>query len=267
MPWSRGLHQASAQPIPSASRATVTTSFWWRAGGTGWRPWPRACATRPGRKPSRWRSTSRTSKALSELEARAATDERLELLVNNAGFGGYRRFAEIEAGVIDELIGVHIRAVARLTRAALPGMLRRGQGAVVNIASLLALSGALPPDPLPHRAVYAGAKAFILAFTEALSGELGESRVRVQACLPGLVDTEYHRVAGRDPAKMPPMMKAPDVVAASLAALKQGEVVCIPGLDDPALIGNFAELRRTILMKANRPGSGAALSLAGTSDG
>jgi short-subunit dehydrogenase len=65
--------------------------------------------------------------------------------------------------------------------------------------------------------------------------------------------TEYHKVAGRDPAKMPPMMKAADVVAASLAALKQGEVVCIPGLDDPALIGNFAELRRTILMKANRP--------------
>jgi short-subunit dehydrogenase len=193
------------------------------------------------------------AKSLSGLEARAATDERLELLVNNAGFGGYRRFAEIDAGVIDELIGVHIRAVARLTRAALPGMLRRGKGAVVNIASLLALSGALPPDPLPYRAVYAGAKAFILAFTEALSGELGESRVRVQACLPGLVDTEYHKVAGRDPAKMPPMMKAADVVAASLAALKRGEVVCIPGLDDPTLIGNLAELRGTILMKANRP--------------
>src|SRR5580700_5060919 len=87
------------------------------------------------------------AKSLSGLEARAANDERLELLVNNAGFGGYRRFAEIDAGVIDELIGVHIRAVARLTRAALPGMLRRGKGAVVNIASLLALSGALPPDP------------------------------------------------------------------------------------------------------------------------
>ena len=57
----------------------------------------------------------------------AATDERLELLVNNAGFGGNRRFAEIEAGIIDELIGVHIRAVARLTRAALPGLLRRAK--------------------------------------------------------------------------------------------------------------------------------------------
>src|SRR5580700_9810481 len=193
------------------------------------------------------------AEALSQVEAQVAGDERLALLVNNAGFGGYRPFVEVEPRVVDELIAVHVRAVARLTRAALPGMVRRVKGAVINVASLLALSGALPPNPLPYRAVYAGAKAFILAFTEALSGELGESGVHVQACLPGLVDTEYHAVTGRDPAKMPPMMKAADVVAASLAALKRGEVVCIPGLDDPTLIGNLAELRGTILMKANRP--------------
>jgi short-subunit dehydrogenase len=191
--------------------------------------------------------------ALSQLEARIAGEERLALLVNNAGFGGYRPFVEIEPNIIDELIGVHIRAVARLTRAALPGMVRRGAGGVVNIASLLALSGALPPNPLPYRAMYAGAKAFILAFTEALSGELGSSGVRVQACLPGLVDTEYHAVTGRDPGKMPPMMKAADVVAASLAALAHGEVVCVPGLDDAALLERLAEVRRTVLTSANRP--------------
>lgn len=191
--------------------------------------------------------------ALSQLEARVAADERLALLVNNAGFGGYRPFVEVEPKIIDELIAVHIRAVARLTRAALPGMIRRGKGTVINIASLLALSGALPPNPLPYRAVYAGAKAFILAFTEALSGELFQSGVRVQACLPGLVDTEYHAVAGRDPSKMPPMMRVADVVAASLAALAHGEVVCVPGLDDAALLERLAEVRRTVLMSANRP--------------
>jgi len=190
---------------------------------------------------------------LSQLEARVARDERLALLVNNAGFGGYRPFVEVEPKVIDELIGVHVRAVARLTRSALPGMVRRGKGAVVNIASLLALSGALPPNPLPYRAVYAGAKAFILAFTEALSGELAESGVRVQACLPGLVDTEYHALVGRDPSKMPPMMKAADVVAASLVALTRGEIVCVPGLDDAALLENLANARRTVMMSANKP--------------
>jgi short-subunit dehydrogenase len=67
-------------------------------------------------------------------------------------------------------------------------------------------------------------KAFILAFTEALSGELLDSRVQVQACLSGLVNTEYHALVGRDPSKMPPMMQAVDVVAASLAALAAREV-------------------------------------------
>jgi len=193
------------------------------------------------------------AEALSQVEAQVAGDERLALLVNNAGFGGYRPFVEVEPKVVDALIAVHVRAVARLTRAALPGMVRRGKGAVINVASLLALSGALPPNPLPHRAVYAGAKAFILAFTEALSGELGQSGVYVQACLPGLVDTEYHAAAGRDPSKMPSMMQAADVVTASLAALADAEVVCVPGLDDASLLARLADLRRTVLMNANRP--------------
>jgi short-subunit dehydrogenase len=191
--------------------------------------------------------------ALSQVEVRVASDDRLVLLINNAGFGGYRPFVEVEPKIIDELVGVHVCAVARLTRTALPGMVRRGKGAVVNVASLLALSGALPPNPLPYRAVYAGAKAFILAFTEALSGELGESGVSVQACLPGLVDTEYHALVGRDPSKMPPMMRAADVVTASLAALTQGEVVCVPGLDDATLLERLADVQRTVLTSANRP--------------
>jgi uncharacterized protein len=191
--------------------------------------------------------------ALAQVEARVADDERLAVVVNNAGFGGYRPFAEIEPKVIDELIAVHVRAVTRLTRAALPGMVKRRNGAIINVASLLALSGSQPPNPLPYRAVYAGAKAFIVAFTEALSGELGESGVYVQACLPGLVDTEYHALVGRDPSKMPPMMRAADVVRASLSALSRAEVICIPGLDDVSLVQRLSDVRRTILTSANRP--------------
>jgi uncharacterized protein len=191
--------------------------------------------------------------ALAQVEARVAADERVALVVNNAGFGGYRPFVEIEPKVIDELIAVHIRAVTQLTRAVLPGMVQRRNGAIINVASLLALSGSQPPNPLPYRAVYAGAKAFIVAFTEALSGELGESGVYVQACLPGLVDTEYHALVGRDPSKMPPMMQAADVVRASLSALSRAEVICIPGLDDASLLQRLSDVRRTILTSANRP--------------
>jgi uncharacterized protein len=190
---------------------------------------------------------------LHELELRVADDKRLALLVNNAGFGGYRRFVEVEPQVIDDLISIHVRTIARLTRAALPGMVRRGTGAIVNVASTLALSGALPPDPLPYRAVYAGAKAFILAFTEALSGELADSAVQVQACVPGLVDTEYQALVGRDPSKMPPMMRPEDVVAASLAALADREVVCLPGLEDAALFKRLADTRREAMVSAGKP--------------
>jgi uncharacterized protein len=190
---------------------------------------------------------------LYQLELRVAHEERLTLLVNSAGFGGYRRFVEVEPRVIDDLISIHVRTIARLTRAALPGMVRRGTGAIVNVASTLALSGQLPPDPLPYRAVYAGAKAFILAFTEALSGELADSAVQVQACVPGLVDTEYQALVGRDPSKMPPMMQPEDVVAASLAALAGREVVCLPGLEDAALFKRLADARRDAMLSAGKP--------------
>jgi short-subunit dehydrogenase len=190
--------------------------------------------------------------ALAQLEARVGV-EPLALLVNNAGFGGYRPFAQVEPEVVDDLIDIHVRAVARLTRAALPGMIRRGSGGVINVASLLALSGSLPPNPLPYRAVYAGAKAFMVTFTQTLAGELDGTGVRVQVCLPGMVATEFHSRVGRDPSKMPPMMTAPDVVAASLAALERGEVVCVPGLDDPSLLERLAEMQRAVLASANRP--------------
>jgi short-subunit dehydrogenase len=178
---------------------------------------------------------------LAKVETTIGSDESLTLLINNAGFAGYRPFVSIDPEVIDDLIDVHVRAVARLSRAALPGMVRRGKGAVINIASLLAISAVLPPDPLPSRATYAGAKAFILAFTQALAGELSGTGVYVQVCLPGRVSTEFHVAHGIDTSKLPPAMTAEDVVAASLSALSRQEIVCIPALADPALFGQLTE--------------------------
>ena len=178
---------------------------------------------------------------LATVVARAASDEAITLLINNAGFAGYRSFAEVDTKVIDDLIGVHITAVAQLTRAALPGMIRRGNGAVINIASLLSLTGTIPPSPLPHRVTYAAAKAFMLAFTQLLAGELAGTGVRVQVCLPGRVATEFLAGHHIDKSKLPPEMTAEDVVTASLTALAQNETVCIPGLGDPALFAKLSE--------------------------
>jgi len=205
------------------------------------------------------------AKALGRVEARVADDEALALVVNNAGFGAYRPFAEVEPAVIDSLINIHIRAVARLTRAALPGMIRRGSGGIINVASLLALSGSIPANPqpfhgavapahppLPYRATYAGAKAFMMVFTEALAGELTGTGVRVQVCLPGMVATEFHTVQGMD-ASNRPRMAAADVVTASLAALARGEVVCVPSLGDPEPIARLTEVQREVLRSAFTP--------------
>lgn len=193
-----------------------------------------------------------------EAVASRAASTPLDVVINNAGFGGYRPFVEIDPKVADDLVAVHIRAVVRVTRAALPGMVQRERGGIVNVASLLAFSGSLPPNnSLPFRAVYAGAKAFLLTFTQALAGELAASpatsKVRVQVCLPGIVKTEFHEVQGFDTSKMPSRMSPDDVARASLAGLTMGEIVCVPALEDPAALQTVDEAQRAVFPSARMP--------------
>jgi hypothetical protein len=183
------------------------------------------------------------------------TTEQIDLLVNNAGFAGYGPFVDADPGVIDDLIPVHISAISKLTRAALPGVIERNTGAVINVASLLAFSGTMPPQPLPYRAIYAGAKAYLVAFTQALAGELAGTAVRVQVCCPGLVATEFH--AERDLSASPfpfPVMDPLEVVDAAMKGLALGEVVCVPGLEDPGIIDQLGENQRTMFLAGVRGG-------------
>jgi short-subunit dehydrogenase len=190
---------------------------------------------------------------LSTVEQRAGRGD-IALLVNNAGQAGYAPFVDLDVDAADDLLRMHGRAVLRLTRAVLPAMLQRRRGAVINVSSLLSLSGSLPPTPLPYRATYAGAKAFILTFTQALAGELQESGITLQVLLPGVVATEFHQRTGLDPERLKAMAMQPaDVVNASLTALRNGEVICIPGLDDPSLIDRLTEAQRALLQAGNRP--------------
>ena len=184
---------------------------------------------------------------LATAEGQAAVADRLAgddvtLLVNNAGIGGYGPFAETDPALAAAILALNVTAPTLLARAALPGMLARGRGAIVNVASLLAFSGALPPDPLPHRAVYAGSKGYLTTFSRVLAAELAGTPVGVQLVCPGLTSTEFHLVRGdrpvpgREAAADGRGMPAGDVVTASLAALASGEVVCVPGLADPAAL-------------------------------
>jgi short-subunit dehydrogenase len=177
------------------------------------------------------------SDELQKVENRIAREPALDLLVNNAGFGAYMPFVELAPGRAEELIRLQVLAVTLLTRAALPGMIARGKGAVINVSSRLAFSASLPSPPLPKRAVYAATKSYINTFSRIVANELAGTGVRVQALCPGVVRTEFHEVQGMDASRFPVGIMSPeDLVAASLAGLERDEVVCIPALDDPGLL-------------------------------
>jgi short-subunit dehydrogenase len=182
-------------------------------------------------------------------ERLGSVDAPIDLLVNNAGFGGYRRFLELDPKVADDLLSVHVRAVVQVTRAALPGMVARKQGGIISVASLLAFSGPVTDAFFPARAVYAGAKAFLVTFTEVLANELRDTGVRANVFLPGVVATEFHEVQGMDLSKVP-RMSADDAARASLAGFRLGEVLTAPGMEDASPLQKLAEAQRAALGNA-----------------
>ena len=165
-----------------------------------------------------------------------AAELPLGMLVNNAALAHYKPFAELPAGEANELVQLNVAAPVLLTRAALGGMLPRDEGAIINVASLLAFSGAWDKPYLPKRAVYAASKSFLVTFTRILAGELRDSGVRVQVVCPGLVRSEFHSRQGLDMSEVP-RMEPHSLVQGSLADLERGVVVSIPGAGDEAMLG------------------------------
>jgi short-subunit dehydrogenase len=149
----------------------------------------------------------------------------VDLLVNNAGFGTYGRFQEIPEGRDAEMVRVNCEAVVTLTRAFLPGMVERGRGGVIVVAST---SGC---QPLPYTATYAATKAFAQFFTEALHQELRGTGVRALAVNPGPVPTEWQQVAGLSTSEkgVPGEIPAEQAVEEALDAFDRDQRSVIPG--------------------------------------
>lgn len=167
--------------------------------------------------------------------ARVCATQPLTMLVNNAGVAHYMPIADLPADKARELVHVKVVAPTMLIRAAVPGMVARGAGTIINVAGMIAFSGPAPQAHLPRRAVYAGTLAHLIAMTQVLHEELKPQGLRLQVLCPGVVATEFHVRQGLDLSAVP-RMSAEDVVTASLRGLELGEVVCAPGVEDASLL-------------------------------
>ena len=161
----------------------------------------------------------------SHVTARLADAARpVDVLVNNAGKGLGKGFAAAtDAELLDQL-ELNVTAVMLLTHAALPGMVARGHGGIVNIASMAGM--------LPGRgSAYSASKAWVISFTEGIAMSLRGTGVRMVAVCPGFVHTEFHQRAGIDMAGKPEVLYVDmdTVVTESLDALRSGRPLVVPG--------------------------------------
>jgi hypothetical protein len=171
---------------------------------------------------------------VTQVVERIGALENLAVLVNNAGFGTGGRLIHAEPARQEEMVYLHVMATMRLTQAALPGMLARRHGVIVNVSSVAAyirMTGATN---------YSATKSYINAFSEGLQKELTGTGIVVQALAPGLTHSEFHDTPEyqrsnlrRYPAFM--WMTASEVVQRSLAAVGNGAVVFIPGAVNRAI--------------------------------
>jgi short-subunit dehydrogenase len=162
-----------------------------------------------------------------KVEERIAAEPDLQVLVNNAGFGTLGLFHEADPEGQARMHLLHVLAIVRLTRAALPGMVERGQGGVINVSSVSAFFHN------PGNVGYCATKAWINSFTEGLYLELKSIRspVRVQALCPGFTYSGFHDTLGVDRRLIPRYlwMSAEEVVETSLRALERDQPLVIPG--------------------------------------
>ena len=167
---------------------------------------------------------------ITRVAGQIASDASIDLLINNAGVAKVASVATTEPAELEAMILLNSVAPVLLTRAMLPGMMERERGAIINVSS----AGAFVC--VPDSATYCASKAMLSSFTEAVAGELAGTNVQVQALCPGMTLTELHERGGFDVSWVSSWMTAEQVVDCSFAGLRMGEVVCVPGLQDPGLV-------------------------------
>lgn len=182
---------------------------------------------------------------LARVEAFLRETPDVTLLVNNAGLGGALTLLESDIDQMTSLIALNVTALTRLTYAVVPQFVARGAGAIINIASIVAIN----PEVL--NGVYGGSKAFVLAFSQNLRHELAGTGVTIQVVLPGATATDFWAIAGRPVEHLPSaiVMRSEDLVDAALVGLDRGEFASIPSLQDGRLFDAYEAARQAMLGK------------------
>lgn len=179
-----------------------------------------------------------------KVENVLATDDSIQVLVNNAGFARLRPLVQSSQDDSLAQVAVNITALTRLAQAALPAFVARNQGTIINIASVLGIQA------VPGSAVYSGTKAYVLLFSLGLQKELANTGVKVQVVCPASTDTEIwtEDVSGVPLSALRPetVMSAEDCVDAALTGLDNGELVTWPSVADDGLWSAFDAARSTL---------------------
>ena len=169
---------------------------------------------------------------LTDVDQRAEVERRLrdeaspiDVLINNAGLGTTGRFSDLPTDEEEHEIQLNVVALTRLTSAALPGMVKRGRGKILNVASIAGF------QPSPGNATYGATKAYVISFTQALREELRGTGVHATALCPGFTKTEFQARAGYDPKGIAGFLwQTPaQVVRPALKAVDRNAALCTPG--------------------------------------
>jgi short-subunit dehydrogenase len=177
-----------------------------------------------------------------DLVANRASQQDIKLVVNNAGFGLNESFFEDDVELEQYLLDVLVTAVMRITHAAMPGMIARDLGGVINVSSI---AGWMTSG------TYSATKSWVTTFSESLAMQLRDSKVNVMAVCPGYTRTEFQDRAGMGTESIPDWMwlHAHQVVLDALKDFEKGKCISVPGMQYKVLSLVAQYLPRPIVRK------------------